>query len=203
MLLLIGADGASRSFSNFLTGWTSLKSALSDGSCSLNIWWKLATGSEGTNAQIWDTGTGITCSGSEQGPWRLSVYKNYFGTGGVVVSTGATGSSSTPDPDSVTISWGAGEDTRAVAAMASDGTVTVSTYPSGYTLNQYADHSGGGAGAGLGQAGANVNATAADPGTFGLSGVDGWAAATVAIRGAASAYQPRYGFTNFQNPGVF
>ena len=203
MLLLIGCDGSTRSFSNFATGWTVLKGALTDGTASFNAWYRIADGAESQNGQIWNTGTGITCSGSEQGPWRISVYKNFYGAGGVIVSTGATGSDAAPDPDSLTLTWGSGVDTRVIAAMASDGSVTVSTYPSGYTLNQYADHSGGGAGAGLGQAGANVTTSPENPGAFGLSGTDGWAAATIGIRGVADAYQPRYGFTNFQNPGVF
>lgn len=184
LLLTIGCDGASRTFSNLATGWTLLKS-LSDGSCSLNVYWKLATGSE--TGLIGTGATNITCSGSEQGAWRLSSFQNYFGAGGVAVSTGTTGSDAAPDPDSLTLPWGGGIDTLVRAVGASDGNVTVSGYPSGYTINQFGDHSGGGNGAGMFSAGSQVTASPENPAAFALSGSDGWAAATVAIRGTAPA----------------
>ena len=205
LLCLIGADGGSRTFSAFSTGWTVLKSGLTDGSCSFNAWYKVALGTETPGAAI-GTGAGspatITCSGSEQGPWRISCYKNYFG-GAPIVSTGSTGTDSGPDPDSLTLTWGSGIPTRVIAAGSSDGTVTVSTYPSGYDKNPYSDHSGGGAGAGLYQAGIDVMVSPENPGAYLLTGSDGYAVCTIGIRGVTEAYVPRHGFTHFQDPGLF
>lgn len=202
LLLTIGCDGASRSFSNFSAGWTNLKSALSDGSASLNIWYKEVLGTETESGLIGLAATNITCSGSEQGPWRLTCFKNYFGSSSIVCSTGNTGSGTAPDPDSVTLTWGTGPDTLVRAVSANDGAVTYSAFPTNYDINQFQDSSGGGNGAGLASAGRQVNTSPEDPGTFTM-GSDGWAAATVAIRGTVTAYQPRHGFVNFNDPGVF
>lgn len=202
LLLTIGCDGSTRSFSNFSTGWASLKSALTDTTCSLNIWYKEVLGTETESGLIGSGATNITCSGSEQGPWRMTCFKNYFGSTSIAVSTGATGSGTAPDPDSVTFPWGTGPDTLVRAVSANDGSVTYSGFPSGYTINQFQDSSGGGNGAGLASAGMQTNTSPEDPGTFTM-GSDGWAAASVAIRGVANVYQPRHGFTNFQDPGVF
>lgn len=187
LLLTIGCDGANRSFTNFVTGWASVIPTpfyYSDGSCSLVVWRKIATGSE-TPGGLIGTGTGstITCSASEQGAWRMTCIKNWFGTDAGVAIQGATGASADPDPPSLTLPWGSGIDTLIRAIGASDGSVTITAYPSGYTLNQFADHSGGGAGAGMYAAGAQVTTSPQDPGTFTLSGSDGWAVATVGIRG--------------------
>jgi len=197
------ADGSARSFSNFDTTltWTSLKAALSDGSVSLNIWYRILTGSETTNGQIWQTGSGLTCSGSEQGPWRMTIFKNFFGSGGITVSTGATGATANPDPDEV--SWGWTADSLVRCMWASDASRATTAYPSGYTINQFDDNSGGGAGAALGSAAAQFTSSPQNPGQATIDTSDGWAAATVALRGVADAYQPRYGFVNYQNPGVF
>jgi len=189
LLLTIGCDGTTRSFSGLESGWTSLKSALTDGSCSFNAFYKIATGSE--SGLIGTGATNITCSSSEQGAWRLGAFQDWFGTAaGIAISTGASGASSGPDPDSLTLPWGSGEDTLVRAVGASDGSVTVTGYPSGYTLNQFADHSGGGAGAGMFSAGIVDTGSPVNPGAFTLSGSDGWAAATIAIRPAAAvAYE--------------
>lgn len=203
LLLTIGCDGSTRSFSAFLTGWTSLKSALTDGSCSLNIWYKEVLGTE-TESGLIGTGTGstITCSASEQGPWRLTCFKNYFGSTSIAVSTGNTGSGTAPDPDSVTFPWGSGPQTLVRAVSANDGLVTYSAFPANYDINQFQDSSGGGNGAGLASAGRQVTSSPEDPGTFTM-GTDGWAAATVAIRGTTDVYQPRYGFYEHRDPAVY
>lgn len=110
---------------------------------------------------------------------------------GIAVSTGATGASDTPDPDTLAAPWGAGE-TLWRAIGASDAAITVTAYPTDYDLNQFNDTSGGGNGAGLYAAGRQYSDTdTQDPGAFTMSGADGWAAVTVAIRsapGTASVY---------------
>jgi hypothetical protein len=199
LLLTIGCDGSTRSFSNLSTGWTNLKSALTDTTCSLNIWYKEVLGTETESGLIGTGATNITCSGSEQGPWRMTCFKNYFGSSSIAVSTGATGSGTAPNPDQV--SWGWTADTLVRAVSANDGSVTYSAFPANYDINQFQDSSGGGNGAGLASAGRQVTTSPEDPGAFTM-GSDGWASAAVAIRGIADVYQPRHGFVNHQNPGV-
>jgi hypothetical protein len=191
LLLTIGCDGSGVTFSNFSTGWGFVKT-LSDGSCSLNIWAKVADGTEGGTLIGTGAGSTITSSASEQGPWRMSSIQDWWGSlSGIAVSTGVTGASDSPDPDTLTAPWGVGE-TLWRAIGASDFSVTVSAYPTDYDLNQFNDISGGGNGAGVFAAGRAYSATdTQDPGVFTLSGSDGWAAVTVAIRSApvtASAY---------------
>lgn len=193
LLLTIACDGASRSFSNFAAGWTNLLSALSDGSCSLNIWYKEVTGSESASGLIGSGATNITCSGSEQGPWRLTCFKNYYGSSSIACSTGATGSGTAPDPDSLTFPWGSSVDTLVRAVSGNDGLVTYSAFPSGYDVNQFQDSSGGGNGAGMASAGKQTTTSPDDPGTFTM-GSDGWAAATVAIRGTAGSVHTKAGY---------
>lgn len=199
-------DGNGVTFSNFNTTlpWTSLKAGLTDGTVSLNVWYRILSGSETENGQIWEPpGSGLTASASEQGPWRMTIYKNFFGSGGISVSTGATGASANPDPDSVTFGWGSGFQSLVRAMWASDASRATTAYPSGYDLNQFDDNSGSANGAALGSSAAQFTSSPQDPGTATIATSDGWAAATVAIRGTIDVYQPRYGFYEHRDPAVY
>lgn len=110
---------------------------------------------------------------------------DWHGTTPPEVSTGATGTSANPDPDSLTASWGA-EDNLWLAIMAMDdslGTNTISAYP--YASNNVAapavSSAGGGAICSTTSAVATLN-----PGTFTITS-DEWWAGTMAIRPHASA----------------
>jgi hypothetical protein len=139
-----------------------------------------------------ETGTTSFAPGaSEQGAWRITVYKDWWGTiaTGFAVSTGATGASANPDPDTLNpASWDV-EDTlwRAVCAY-DDGRPTISAFPSGYTLNQDGDASGGSGGAGLGGASLQNAVASENPDTFTKTGTGStadWVAWTIAVRPAA------------------
>ena len=120
--------------------------------------------------------------------------KSWFGTlaTGVESGTLATGSSDSPDPASVTPSWGA-LDTLFIAATGyTDDDATVSAYPTDHDDNQTSTVSGGGTnnGAAVATASRELNNTVDDPGTFTLSETEGWKANTLAIRPAPATYAP-------------
>ena len=110
---------------------------------------------------------------------------NWHGTTPPEISTGATGTSTTPDPDSLTVSWGSA-DNLWVAIMGMDdlnGTNTVDVYP--YAGNN--QKSTGVATAGVGAICSTESAVATlDPGTFTINPSDEWWAGTLAVRPAVT-----------------
>lgn len=152
----------------------------------LFVSYKIAIGTESGNF----TAT-LGNSDTEQGGWRVFRITDWFGSSGGITTLGSGSggtTSSTPNPPSVTPSWGA-DDTLWVAAMAADTSRTVSAFPTNYTTTS-SDVSGGAGGATLGVAFRSLNAASQDPGTFTISANDDWACFTVAIRPAAAAVAP-------------
>lgn len=148
----------------------------------LVIYAKVADGTEDGLTLSVSTG-----ASSEQSVHRTLAIQDWEGTlsGGLNVPTAATGTSTTPDPPAATDSWGT-VDRKTIAVMGNDFSRTVSAYPSGYTLNQFNDTSGGGAGCGLGSAGRNGNEGSQNPGTFTIDSSDQWVAATISIQGSSA-----------------
>ena len=141
--------------------------------------YKISDGTETGNFSIT-----INNSDTEQGGWRVFRITNWRGSSSGItqIFAGSSGTtSSTPNPPSLTPSWGA-DDTLWVAAMAADTSRTISVYPTSYGTTS-ADVSGGNAGATLGVAFRSLNAASEDPGTFTISASDDWSACTVAIQG--------------------
>lgn len=134
----------------------------------------------------------ITTSASEQSVFRAVSVQNWEGTlaGGLNIPAAATGVTTTPNPPAATDSWGT-VDRKTVSVMCCDnGTRTISAYPSGYTLNQFGDTSGGTGGSVLGAAGRNANEGSQNPGTFTISASDDWVAATISIKGGTAGAGP-------------
>jgi hypothetical protein len=151
----------------------------------------------------------LTVSASEQGAWRLVCYQDWFGTvaTGVAFSTGATGTASTPstnmpNPDSLTPAWGADDTLWRAQTAADDGRTDFTAFPTDYTLSQNSDKSNGSGGAAIGGASRELNTTVQDPGTFTVNRSVAWSTYTIAVRPAAVVFVPRYGFVNFQDPGI-
>jgi len=162
------------------TGFTVLKSMENSAQVRGATLYKIADGTESGNFTL-------SLTASEQGVWSMVAIQDWHGiiSGGCEVSTGASGSSSTPDPDSLTPSWGA-DDTYWIAVCAlGDGRYSVSAYPTNYGINQFGDASGGAQGGGLARASRQLNATSDNPGTFTWSGINAWVAYTIAIRPGA------------------
>jgi hypothetical protein len=151
---------------------------------------------------------------SEQGAWRIFRITGWYGgtISGVtgtpfdldgLATASASGVSSTPDPPNLDPANWTTEDTLWLAACGVDTSRTISVYP--LANNNTADVSGGAGGATLGLCTLNDAVSSKNPGTFTISTSDDWCAFTVAIRpaGAAVAPPPRYGYVNYQDPGVF
>jgi hypothetical protein len=137
--------------------------------------YKKATGSEGTSVTF-------TVSATEAGVWRVYQFNaadiGDWDTDPPEASTAVTGNSTTPDPGSLTPTWGA-KNTWWAAMAAKDGTGGASAFPSSYT-NTDETSSGGTGQCNLSTGEREVNATSEDPGTFTIAS-DQWVALTVAV----------------------
>lgn len=116
--------------------------------------------------------------------WRIT---DWHGTTPPEASALANGNSNAPNPASLAPSWGA-DDTlwMALATWDDSSSPSLSTYPSNYTTAQGTNATASSAGRVAGAA-RQLNASSEDPGAFGLSGAETWAAFTVAICPAAAA----------------
>lgn len=161
--------------------WSNYIDTANGTSCKLVVKAKIADGTEGGKTLT------ITTDATEQSVNRSIAVYNWEGTlaGGLNIPAAATGTTANPDPPAATDSWGT-VDRKTIAVQGCDGGRTTSAYPSGFTLNQFNDSSGGGAGCGLGSAGLNNNAGSQNPGTFTISASDQWVAATISIRGGTA-----------------
>jgi|SRR3989344_3110222 len=101
--------------------------------------------------------------------------------------TTATGTSATPDPPSLTPSWGSA-DTLWIASFVIDDpavSLPVTGWPTSYSGNQVSCGSGDTSTAGIAIATRGLAATTEDPGSFSTTASDNWAAATIAVRPAS------------------
>lgn len=158
------------------------KTLASGTACRLTTLFAIADGTE--------TGTfSLFASASEQGAWRCAAYYDWYGdndpiSDSLAFSTGATGTSTTPDPDSVSPGWGAEDILWRALSASDDGRTDYTGFPTDYTLSQFSDASGGAGGASIGGATRLLNASSEDPGTFTTDRSDDWAAYTFALRPA-------------------
>lgn len=102
------------------------------------------------------------------------------------ISTGATGASITPDPDSLTPTGGA-KDYLWLAIAGTDSELTVSAFPSSYVDGIEQNSEAGSFGTTAASAQRELNAASEDPGTFTMSATEQWTAATIAVHPAAAA----------------
>lgn len=155
------------------SGWTSLYSTasgiLSRGYCL----YKVADGSEGSAVTV-------TFSANCTIAWSSYRITSFQGT--PEAGTPATGSSASPNPPSLTPSWGADDDLWLVAAHCINSTSDLAA-PTNYTglieVRNTALRSNG-------TAYRQLNATSEDPGTFSNANNTEWTAGTVAVRGVAT-----------------
>lgn len=96
----------------------------------------------------------------------------------------ATGSSTNPDPPSLSPSWGA-DDTLWFAVCHFLGFYSLSGYPADFPDNRYADRMVSTGGAGVGTCTEELNAVSEDPETFTLETSHKWGTNTIAVRPAA------------------
>lgn len=153
------------------SGWTSFLDVNNGGK--LAAAYRVANGSEGASISV-TTNFGWK---SAHTSYRISGYQ------GVPEATTATGSSSSPNPPSLTPAWGQAETLWLVACAGQAlSAPTVESYPTNYTNGINSVGGGSDADFSLGSARRSLDAAAEDPVAFTLSGSVQWVAATIGIR---------------------
>lgn len=158
------------------SGWTKLIEIAATNNRPV-AWKKKADGTEG------GTTVTFTTSAAEQ-----SSHISFAGDGwsedlnDIEVSTGATGSSSNPDPDTVTPSWGS-DDNLFLACYGLRRGRTATAFPTNYNDNQtQIATSTSTSGSGAAVATRELAAASDNPGTYTLDASTPWGAYTIAIR---------------------
>jgi len=178
LIVLFCTDGLGATtitFPNEGTDWIVL-TYLSSGTNKVKVCYRDADGEEGESITV----TTNTIQKSAHCAYRITGHST---SQAPECSTGATGASANPDPDSLTPTGGA-KDYLWIALQGNDRDRTTSAYPTNYNLSQITIISVGSGGAGAAMCGRNLNASPEDPGTFSISAVDEWCAATVAVHPA-------------------
>jgi len=168
LLVFFGSDGVPTI--TFPEGWTELFQE-SNGNVTLGAWYRVADGEEGATITV-------TTSVSEMASHNSYRITGYSGT--PEISLRGTGSSTIPNPRSLTPTWGA-KDTLWFAVEGNDSNPTVTDYPADYTDGRNDVYDGFG-GCGVGSARRELNAESEDPGVFTISGSEEWVTVTIAIR---------------------
>jgi len=164
-------------------GWTELLDSVDDTrALSLNVAYKVSDGGEGSSISV-------TTDNGEQAAhrsWQIS--GQHASSAPEIGTTAAATYNSSPNPPSLTASWGSDDNLWLALAGLDNGGVTVDTYPSSYSQGAVVTSAGSGlAGATIGVA-ERENATATeDPGTFALSSSCDHLSNTLVIRPAAAA----------------
>lgn len=146
----------------------------------LQVRYREIDGTEGTSFDV-------TSSASEQ-----SAHAVYEVSGAADVSvqapeasTGANGTDTAPNPDSITPTGGS-KDYLVIAVTANNGgDTTVSVYP--YADSQLTAESGGANGCSIGMCSDQLTNSTFDPGTFTIDDTLGWVAVTVVVHPPASS----------------
>ncbi len=160
-------------------GWTQLGGNLGPGSGSAGqLRVKVATGGDAGDSFT------ISTSTSQQSASFTFCIQDWEGTlAGAEAGTVATGTTTTPDPPSVTPSWGS-DDTLWIPICVNDSfdTVTVYSYPD----NQANINGANAAGASVAISSDELTGTTQNPGTYTLSGSEQWGCNTLAVEPAAA-----------------
>lgn len=155
-------------------GW-SAPSRLTFGSGTRDSWFsrRVADGTEGSSVTM--TSSNSTNSGYMS--LRISNSNNQLER--TPQASEITGTSTNPNPPSLSPSWGA-EDYLWIAYTCINDDNTFSVYPTDYSNG---DYQFGGTSKTIAYATRQLNASSEDPGTFTMSASDAWSAITIAVRG--------------------
>ena len=160
---------------SFPVGWTEIyDGGVGFGAAHISVAYKIADGTEG--------GTTITVVSSSSVPSShvsFTISNHNSSTNAPEISTGTSGSSSSPNPDSLTASWGT--DDNLFIAIESNVTQTTTAYPTNFDDNQHTRNYTF-SNIGVCTRDWNTNATQ-DPGIFTLSSSSQWLAATMVVQG--------------------
>jgi hypothetical protein len=153
--------------------WTERAQYLANSNAhALAVFSRTADGSEGGKV------LNLTLSGAQQAVAR--VLRVTGATGALEITTYARGSATAGDPPAIAPSWAGASLT--IAALALDGTATVTAGPSGYA--GFAARASSASGQSTCATAWRVGAGTEDPGAFTLSATSQWVAASIALQAA-------------------
>ena len=174
MIVCVSADDTP-TFS-FPSGWTELLDSQAS-MIALGIGYREIDGTEGFDGSG-DTIT-VTTSASEPTTHISYLIENFNVS--LITASSTSGTSTSPDPPSVTPSGGYNNYLN-IAINANDvGSTTTTAFPAGYTDTRNVTVLSAG-GCGIGGARLTAVGSSEDPGTFTLSAVRNWIAATISVR---------------------
>ncbi len=157
------------------SGWTPMFTANQGAFENLTVWYRVADGSEGSSITV-TIGNGNARSAA----WVCYRITGYTGT--PENGTASAAATSSPDPPSVSPSWGS-DDNLFIACYGWRGNVAHSSYPTNYSLSQLTDRWVNSSGCGIAVAGRNVTASSGDPGAAGIAATTNTVANTIVVRG--------------------
>lgn len=184
-LLIVGFNTDGQESVTWPTGWTEIFEGIAASSqCTLAIAYRQADGGEGSTIIV----TTGTSERSAHWSYRITDHEAPA-TQAPQASGGATGTSASPDPDSLTPTGGA-KDYLWIAVEGHDRDKTTDAFPTNYDSNQVNTAGAGAGSAGVAAATDEVNAVSEDPGAFTISATEEWVTATVAVHPAAAGGAP-------------
>lgn len=194
LLVFFCVDGnPSITFPNEGTDWISILDLNNAGFNRCKIAYRKADGGEGASIEVATDGAQMSSHVS----YRITGHADPS-TQAPEASTGATGSSNSPNPDSLDPTGGAKDFLWIAVAGYNDGRTTVTGYPTNYTLSNLNGRANDAEGVGTGVGGYNNNTTIEDPGTFTLSASERWVACTVAVHPLILTDASEQNSANFQ-----
>ncbi len=143
------------------------------------IWGKIADGSEGSTAN-YSRASGLNAVAVS---YRITGARNGLTTSEIAISTAVDESSATPDPPSLTPSWGSSENLWIALTFSKDGGYTFSSYPTNYSLGQNNVQVSTSNGSGISVGARLFTATSEDPGVFTTVTARNRSTYTLAVRG--------------------
>ncbi len=172
--ILIGVftTDATETISNMQSGWTQLYETAPASGGTGHAWYRKVDGTETDGT--YDTGT------NEQSINVVYQVRDWHGTT-APESVDIDETTSTPDPPSITPSWGTAPNLWMVVRH-HDGAGNATDYPDDYVDNNDTQTSGSGGSCSFGVGTREVNATSQDPNTFTFSASDSGVTAIIAIR---------------------
>jgi hypothetical protein len=174
LLLVIGKSSTLAQNCTTPAGWTQLINE-NQAQGALHVYTRIADGSEGATLSLTTSAATAVCCMA----FRM---KNAASATGPAIGTTATGSSTAPNPPSLTPSWGSARNLWIAFGGIRSTAATVSAWPTGYTNNQTSLASTGGTTNRLFLATKYATGTVDDPATFTLSASVSWRSNTLAVR---------------------
>lgn len=172
LIVFFSTDGDN--VATFPGGWTKIFNVSDTRDIHLSVAYRIADGNEEATITVTTTSSETSTHIS----FRITGHNS--STNAPEISTGAQGTNVNPDPDSLTATWGAGNNLW-IAMSANDDNETVDAYPTNYDSNQHSLDGGGGPT--LAVATYNYNTTdTQDPGTFTIGASEEWIAATLVVQ---------------------